>query len=72
MEAIEKVLKELWENDDSVPAAVQFRCTELDWFSQGIKDNIVAYIACRVLGTGRTEVFLQITINKAEVENGNN
>ena len=68
MEAIEKVLKELWENDDSVPVAVQFRCTELDWFSQGIKDNIVAYIAAKVLGMERTEVYLQTTINKGEIE----
>ncbi len=52
-----------------MPAAVSFRFTELDWFSQGIKNNIVAYIACKVLGAGRTEVFLQTTINEEEVEN---
>ena len=68
MTPIEEVLKKLWENDDSVPAAIDFRCTELDWFSRGIKDNIVAYVTAKVLGAGRAEVFLQTTINKGEID----
>ncbi len=45
-----QVLKSLWENDDSVPDAANYRCTELDWFSQGIKDNVVRHIANEVFG----------------------
>ncbi len=49
-EKLIRVLKSLWENDDSVPAADNHRCTELDWFSQGVKDNVVMHIANEVFG----------------------
>ncbi len=47
---LKQILKELWNNSDYVPAAYSFRCTELDWFSESIKNNVVAYIAVRLLG----------------------
>ncbi len=48
-------LQELWNNDDNVPPAANFRCTELDWFSGGIKDNVVKHIANEVLGKKKSE-----------------
>lgn len=47
---LRKVLVELWDNDDEVPDAVTRRCTELNWFSGGVKNNIIAHIAIEVFG----------------------
>jgi len=41
---LKKILKTLFENNDEVPNDWEPRCRELDWFSSGIKDNIVAFI----------------------------
>jgi hypothetical protein len=54
-----KILKELWDNDGTVPDADNTRCTELDWFSQGVKDNVVRYIANELFGEERAEILLE-------------
>lgn len=56
-----QVLQELWKDDNSVPGADNFRCTELDWFSQGVKDNIVKHIANEVFGEAKAEDILGST-----------
>ena len=57
---LEIILKELWDNDESVPAPVSTWCSRLDWFSQGIKDNILAYIAIEVLGKDKAKKLLDM------------
>ena len=61
--SLEKILIVLWENDDAVPTPFSSRCSELDWFSSGIKDNIVSYIAIEVLGKDRAEELLGVKFN---------
>jgi len=67
MKKLEELLVKLWNSDNSVPAAVHYRCTELDWFSGGIKDNVVAYIAAKILGIERAEELLDVRIHKGEL-----
>lgn len=50
LEGLKKALLAVWENDDHVPDSDNGRCTGLDWFSQGVKDNVVAYIAIEAFG----------------------
>ncbi len=57
-EKLKKVLKELWDEDDSVPDPASSRCTGLDWFSQGIKDNVVCHIANEVFGEQKAKEIL--------------
>jgi len=58
MKKLMKVLKELWDNDDEVPTPYTSRCAELNWFSQGIKNNVVAHIAIEVLGLEEAKKLL--------------
>ena len=55
---LEETLKELWNNDDNVPTPYSTRCSELDWFSNGIKDNIIAHIAIKVFGLDEAKELL--------------
>ena len=58
MEILKKVLIELWNNDEDVPATFTSRCTGLDWFSEGVKNNVVAYIAVKVFGVQQARELL--------------
>lgn len=58
-EKLIKVLKKLWDNNDTVPGVASMRCTGLDWFSQGVKDNVVKYIANEIFGEERAGVILE-------------
>jgi len=56
---LEPILKDLWDNDDDVPTVANYRCSELNWFSSGIKDNVVASIAVTLLGKEQAEKLLE-------------
>ena len=50
LEKLKQILIELYNENDSVPAASSTRTTGLDWFSEGVKNNVVAYIALKIFG----------------------
>jgi len=58
-EKLMKVLTELWINDENVPTPYTHRCAGLNWFSQGIKNNVVAHIAIEVLGLEEAKKLLE-------------
>lgn len=55
---LKEALKALWNNDNDVPASNTSRCVELNWFSCGVKDNVVAYIAIEVFGLEEAKKIL--------------
>ena len=59
LEKLKTVLKELWDDDDSVPEASTSRCCGLDWFSSGVKDNVVAHIMIKIFGLEEAKKLLQ-------------
>lgn len=56
------ILKQQWgDNSGYVPTPSNYRCAELDWFSEGIRENILATIAIVVFGKTQSENLLNAT-----------